>query len=120
MSWKLAALAAIAIGYSIGAYALVENRFFSGVVRIQSDRGHHVVTSGPYGWVRHPGYAGALLTYLATPVFLEALTAFVPAVLLTVLLVIRTAKEDSMLREKLSGYEEYASRVRYRLVPGVW
>jgi protein-S-isoprenylcysteine O-methyltransferase Ste14 len=66
---RMVSLAIILGGYALGSYALIENRFFSGLVRIQTDRGHQVVSSGPYRWMRHPGYAGALLTYLATPFF---------------------------------------------------
>jgi protein-S-isoprenylcysteine O-methyltransferase Ste14 len=117
---KILALAIILAGYALGSYALIENRFFSGMVRIQTDRGHHVVSSGPYRWLRHPGYAGALLAYLATPFFLDSLWAFLPAVLLTILLVIRTALEDRTLQDELTGYYDYARRVRFRLLPGVW
>ena len=73
---KIAAIAAIFAGYALGAYALLENRFFSGMVRIQTERDHHVISSGPYRWMRHPGYAGALLTYLATPFLLDSAWAF--------------------------------------------
>ncbi len=117
---KLMALAVILAGYALVSYALIENRYFSGVVRIQTDRGHRVVSSGPYRWIRHPGYAGALLSYLATPILLEALTAFIPAVFLTALLVVRTALEDRVLQDRLAGYREYAMRVPHRLLPGVW
>jgi len=117
---KLAALAVILAGYTLASYALIENRYFSGVVRIQVDRDHRVISSGPYRWMRHPGYAGALLTYLATPLFLEAATAFLPAAILLVLLVIRTDLEDRTLRERLKGYREYSEQVRYRLLPGLW
>ncbi len=117
---KLAALAVVLSGYALGSYALIENRFFSGMVRIQSDRGHRVVSSGPYRWVRHPGYAGALLTYWATPLLLDALWAFAPVLLLTAALVIRTQLEDETLQEQLPGYREYAQQVRYRLAPGIW
>ena len=117
---RLAALAAILVGYALSSYALIENRYFSGVVRIQTNRDHRVVSSGPYRWMRHPGYAGALLIYLATPLFLDAVTAFLPAAILAILLVIRTSLEDRTLRERLDGYREYARRVRYRLLPGVW
>jgi protein-S-isoprenylcysteine O-methyltransferase Ste14 len=117
---KILALAIILAGYALGSYALIENRFFSGMVRIQTDRCHHVVSSGPYRWLRHPGYAGALLVYLATPFFLDSLWAFLPTVLLTILLVIRTALEDRTLQDELVGYREYAELVRYRLLPGVW
>jgi protein-S-isoprenylcysteine O-methyltransferase Ste14 len=117
---KILALVVILIGYALGSYALIENRFFSGMVRIQTDRGHHVVSSGPYSWIRHPGYAGALLVYLATPLFLDSRWAFIPAVFITVVLIIRTALEDKTLQAELPGYREYAGRVRYRLLLGVW
>ncbi|MEW5827799.1 MAG: isoprenylcysteine carboxylmethyltransferase family protein [Chloroflexota bacterium] len=117
---KLAALGLILIGYAFSSWALIENRFFSGVVRIQTDRGHHVVSTGPYRWIRHPGYAGALLTYLVTPVLLGSLWAFAPAILLVAVLVVRTALEDKTLQAELPGYAAYAQRTRYRLVPGIW
>ncbi len=117
---KAVSLVFILAGYALGSYALLENRYFSGMVRIQTDRGHQVVSSGPYRWVRHPGYVGALLAYLATAVALDAVWAFIPAALVTVALVIRTALEDRTLQEQLSGYREYAGLVRYRLLPGVW
>ena len=98
----------------------MENRFFSGMVRIQTERGHHVVSSGPYGWIRHPGYAGALLTYLATPFFLDSRWALLPAMFITIVLIIRTSLEDQTLQNELEGYRAYAERVRYRLMPGVW
>lgn len=117
---EIVALAIILAGYGLASYALVENRFFSGMVRIQSERDHRVVSSGPYRWMRHPGYAGAALMYLATPLFLDSWWAFLPAVLLTTILVIRTVLEDRTLQEELDGYREYAEQVRYRLLPGVW
>jgi protein-S-isoprenylcysteine O-methyltransferase Ste14 len=117
---KILALVAILAGNALASYALFENRFFSGMVRIQSDRGHQTVSSGPYRWMRHPGYAGGLLLYLATPLFLDSRWAFLPAVFLTIVLVIRTNLEDKTLQDELGGYREYASRVHYRLLPGVW
>jgi protein-S-isoprenylcysteine O-methyltransferase Ste14 len=117
---KLVALVVILAGYALGSYAIIVNRFFSGVVRIQKERGHQVVSSGPYAWVRHPGYAGGLLTYLATPLFLNSSWAFLPAALVTLVLALRTSLEDRTLQAELPGYKEYASRVRYRLLPGVW
>jgi protein-S-isoprenylcysteine O-methyltransferase Ste14 len=114
------ALALILAGYALSSYALVENRYFSGMVRIQAERDHHVVTSGPYRWVRHPGYSGALLTFWGSPLFLDSAWAFLPAGLLTIVLVIRTALEDRTLQEQLDGYRAYAERVRYRLLPSVW
>jgi protein-S-isoprenylcysteine O-methyltransferase Ste14 len=117
---KILALVTIVAGYVLGSYALIENRFFSGMVRIQTDRGHQVVSSGPYRWIRHPGYAGALLTYLATPLLLDSGWSFLPTVFITVLLVIRTALEDRTLQIELAGYAEYARKVQYRLLPGIW
>ncbi|MHA1939600.1 MAG: isoprenylcysteine carboxylmethyltransferase family protein [Candidatus Thorarchaeota archaeon] len=117
---KILALVIILAGYALGSYALIENRFFSGMVRIQTDRGHQVVSSGPYRWIRHPGYTGALLTYLATPLFLDSRWAFLPVIFITIVLVIRTSLEDKILQDELQDYSDYARRVRYRLLPGVW
>ncbi|MDI7276465.1 MAG: isoprenylcysteine carboxylmethyltransferase family protein [Anaerolineae bacterium] len=117
---KLLSLAILLAGYALASYALIENRFFSATVRIQLDRGHQVVSSGPYRWVRHPGYAGGLLTYLASPLLLDSPWAFIPAALLVIVVLIRTALEDRALQDRLQGYRDYARRVRYRLLPGVW
>lgn len=117
---KTLSLIIILAGYIWASYALIENRFFSGMVRIQIERGHQVVSSGPYRLIRHPGYAGALLTYLATPLLLDSMWAFLPAIFLTVVLIIRTALEDKTLQAELTGYGDYAKQVRYRLFPGVW
>jgi protein-S-isoprenylcysteine O-methyltransferase Ste14 len=117
---KILALVLIVGGYVLSSYALIENRFFSDTVRLQTDRGQQVVSSGPYRWMRHPGYAGALLIYLGTPLFLDSALAFLPIVLIFGLYVIRTALEDGFLQEELEGYRDYAKRVRYRLFPGIW
>jgi protein-S-isoprenylcysteine O-methyltransferase Ste14 len=117
---EMVALVLILSGHAIGSWALMENRFFSGVVRIQTERGHHVVSSGPYAIVRHPGYAGALLTYFATPLLLDSPWTFLPVILMTVVLVIRTVLEDRTLREELPGYKEFTGQTRYGLIPGVW
>jgi protein-S-isoprenylcysteine O-methyltransferase Ste14 len=117
---RISSLVILVAGYVLGSYALIENRFFSGMVRIQTERGHRVVSSGPYRWMRHPGYAGALLAYLATPFLLDSRWAFLPAVLFTIVLAIRTALEDEALQNELDGYRAYARQVRYRLLPGVW
>jgi protein-S-isoprenylcysteine O-methyltransferase Ste14 len=117
---KLAALLVVILGYVFGSWALVENKFFSGVVRIQTDRGHRVVTTGPYRFVRHPGYASALWTYLAMPVLFDSLWAFIPSLLLIGVLVLRTSLEDRTLQAELPGYAEYTRKTRYRLFPGIW
>ncbi len=110
----------LALGYVVSDWAAVANRFFSGVVRIQKDRGHTVVTDGPYRLMRHPGYTGASLVYLATPLVLGSWWAFVPAGLAVAVTIVRTALEDGVLRAELPGYAEYAEDVRWRLLPGVW
>jgi len=117
---KIFSILMMFVGFSIGSYALIANRFFSGMVRIQSDRGHHVIDTGPYRWVRHPGYAGSLLTYPVIPLLLDSWWAFIPVIFTIVVIVIRTKLEDQALQEKLDGYREYAQRVQYRLIPGVW
>jgi protein-S-isoprenylcysteine O-methyltransferase Ste14 len=117
---EIVALALILAGFAFGSWALMENRFFSGVVRIQKERGHHVVSTGPYAWMRHPGYAGALLTYFATPVLLDSLWTFLPVAFISIVLLIRTDLEDRALKQELPGYKEYTRKTRYRLLPGIW
>ena len=117
---KLIALTFFILGMVWSSLALIENNFFSGTVRLQSERGQKVISSGPYAVMRHPGYSGALLTYLTTPILLESWWAFLPAVCLLVVLVVRTRLEDRFLQENLVGYREYAEQVRYRLLPGIW
>jgi protein-S-isoprenylcysteine O-methyltransferase Ste14 len=101
-------------------WAMASNEFFSGVVRIQTDRGQTVATGGPYRYVRHPGYVGMAAASLSQPLMFGSLWAFVPALLMVTALVVRTALEDRILRNELPGYEAYAGRVRFRLVPGAW
>ena len=96
------------------------NKFFETTVRIQTDRGHTVIDSGPYAIVRHPGYVSGFLVFIGMPLSLGSFWALIPAVMVCLLLVVRTIWEDRTLRDELSGYEEYAQRVRYRLIPGVW
>ena len=110
----------IALGYAFSSWAFVENRFFSSVVRIQTDRGHAVCDSGPYRIVRHPGYAGNILPLLGIVLALSSLWTIIPAAVALVIAVIRTALEDRTLQEELPGYQEYARRVRYRLFPGIY
>jgi protein-S-isoprenylcysteine O-methyltransferase Ste14 len=116
----LLALVTAACGILFGTWAMLENRFFSAVVRIQTDRHHTVVTSGPYRFVRHPSYLGAIASHLALPVMLSSLCALIPAALIALAIIIRTAIEDRTLRAGLDGYPEYARRVPYRLLPGAW
>ncbi len=112
--------ALVGLGYGFTTWAMVVNGHFEGTVRIQTDRGHAVVDRGPYGFVRHPGYVGFLAVLAASPLVLGSAWAFVPAGAAVAALVLRTALEDRTLRAELAGYEAYASRVRHRLVPGLW
>ena len=110
----------ILLGYAFATWALAENRFFSGVVRIQTDRGHVVCDSGPYRFVRHPGYAGNILPLFGIVLALGSLWTLIPAAVALIITVIRTALEDQTLQEELPGYRDYARRVRFRLIPGVY
>jgi len=110
----------IALGYAFSVWAFVENRFFSSVVRIQTDRGHEVCDSGPYRIVRHPGYAGNILPLLGIVLALSSVWTLIPAAVALVIAVIRTTLEDRTLQEELAGYQEYVHRVRYRLIPGIY
>jgi protein-S-isoprenylcysteine O-methyltransferase Ste14 len=117
---KVLAIILMLMGFALGSYALIANRFFSGMVRIQTERGHQVVSSGPYRWVRHPGYVGALLSYLATPFLLDSWWTLIPVVFAFIIIIVRTSLEDRALQEKLEGYQAYAEKVPYRLFPGIW
>jgi protein-S-isoprenylcysteine O-methyltransferase Ste14 len=117
---QIIALILIQVGSLIGSWAMVANRFFSSQVRIQTDRGQTVVKEGPYRIVRHPGYAGGLLSWLAGPVFFSSLWVILPTALVIIASLIRTALEDRTLQDELPGYEEYAQQTKYRLVPGIW
>ena len=108
------------VGLTFSNWAIIENRFFSSVVRIQTDRGHTVCNTGPYKYVRHPGYAGGLVWMVLTPVMLQSLWAFIPTALIVALTVLRTALEDKTLQAELPGYRAYSKETRYRLVPGIW
>jgi protein-S-isoprenylcysteine O-methyltransferase Ste14 len=101
-------------------WAMASNPFFATTVRIQDDRGHTVVSGGPYRLVRHPGYLGSIFYNLAIPLALGSLWTFLPAILTIVLLVARTGLEDRTLKAELPGYRDYAAVVGYRLLPGVW
>ncbi len=113
-------LAFVLCGYVLAVWALAENRFFSSMVRIQTDRGHVVCQSGPYRRIRHPGYAGNVLPLPGVVLALGSLWALIPATVALLVIVIRTILEDRTLAEELPGYREYAQRVRYRLIPGIF
>jgi protein-S-isoprenylcysteine O-methyltransferase Ste14 len=110
----------IALGYAFASWALAENRFFSSTVRIQADRRHEVCDTGPYRVVRHPGYAGNITPLPGIVLALGSIWTLVPVVLALIITVIRTALEDQALQQELPGYRDYAERVRYRLLPGIY
>ena len=110
----------ISLGYAFAAWALAENRFFYSVVRIGTDQGHVVCDSGPYRFVRHPGYAGNILALFGIVLALGSVWALIPAAVASIIAVIRTVLEDKTLQEELPGYRDYARRVRYRLIPGMY
>lgn len=107
-------------GNAFVSWAMISNNYFSTSVRIQYDRDHKVSSGGPYRYIRHPGYLGMIIYLLATPIVLGSIVALIPAILTSLLFIIRTVFEDNMLKNKLEGYKEYAESVKYRLIPGVW
>jgi protein-S-isoprenylcysteine O-methyltransferase Ste14 len=109
-----------AIGFMGFIWSSSVNRNFEATVRIQTDRGHQVITTGPYSIVRHPGYAFAILFVIGMPLAMGSLYGLIPAGILLVLVLIRTLAEDATLKAELPGYAEYASKVRYRWIPGVF
>jgi protein-S-isoprenylcysteine O-methyltransferase Ste14 len=117
---QMAALTVCVLGYALVVWATASNPFFSQIVRIQSERGHTVATGGPYHYVRHPAYVGAILFELAVPVLLASWWAFIASGLGTILLIIRTTLEDRTLQDELTGYVDYARQVPHRLLPGIW
>jgi protein-S-isoprenylcysteine O-methyltransferase Ste14 len=109
----------VSLGYAFAAWALAENRFFYSVVCIQTDRGHVVCDSGPYRFVRHPGYAGNIFALFGIVLALGSVWTLIPVAVASIISVFRTVLEDQTLQEELPGYRDYARRVRYRLIPGI-
>lgn len=119
--WYVLGNVLILVGFALTTWAMAVNRNFEPQVRIQTDRGHNVISSGPYRWVRHPGYTGVLIGfYLGMPLALGSWAAFAVGLVGLVVMVIRTALEDRTLQAELPGYADFAQRTRYRLIPGVW
>jgi len=116
-------IAALLVNFATSMFSIwatFANRFFSSHVRIQADRGHTVVRTGPYRFMRHPGYASSIVSWLSTPIFFSSIWTCIPTILTITGYVIRTALEDRTLQEELPGYIEYTQEVRYRLFPGIW
>ena len=118
--WIYIGIIMLIAGDLIILWAMAVNRWFSKVVVVQTERGHEVITTGPYQYVRHPGYVGWGLMWLGTPLILDSLWALIPSVISLIIIVVRTVWEDETLQTELPGYTEYASNVKYKLIPGVW
>ena len=111
---------AIAVSLAIVHWTVLENRYAVVVVRVQRERGQHVITTGPYRFVRHPMYAGAILLFVGTPLLLGSWYGLIGAAIIMALFCVRITIEERTLRAELEGYTEYAASVPYRLIPGVW
>lgn len=109
-----------AICFVVILWAMLENPFFEGTMRLQKDRGQHVVSRGPYRYVRHPGYLGMAINALPLPLITGSRAALIPALLAVIIIVIRTSLEDKLLLDQLPGYRDYSRKVRYRLLPPIW
>ncbi|GES51279.1 protein-S-isoprenylcysteine O-methyltransferase Ste14 [Rhizobium sp. ERR 922] len=110
----------LAVGIALGTWAQAVNRFFEPGVRLQRERGQHVISNGPYAYVRHPGYVSAILVFAGLALALGSWWALIPAAWASGVLILRTSWEDALLQAELEGYADYAGRVRFRLLPGVW
>jgi protein-S-isoprenylcysteine O-methyltransferase Ste14 len=117
---KVLAFAFIFLGYSLEILSLWTNQFFSSSVRIQKERGQFVIDNGPYAFIRHPGYAASIIAAFCIAIALNSLWALIPAGLYALSFIVRTVLEDNALQKELPGYAEYAARVKYRLLPGIW
>jgi len=113
-------LVIIILGYLLFLWAMVSNAFFAEGVRIQTERGHAVCGSGPYRWVRHPGYVGSILSIIGTPLLLDSLWGLIPSLMGAAAFILRTVLEDLTLQDELKGYKSYTERVRYKLIPGIF
>lgn len=118
--FALAGIALFLVGSVFINWAMMVNTHFEVTVRIQNDRDHKVITAGPYKIVRHPGYVGAILWAVATPLIIGSVVGLIPAVIAGLVLIVRTWLEDKTLHRELNGYVEYADKVKYRLFPGIW
>jgi protein-S-isoprenylcysteine O-methyltransferase Ste14 len=120
LPFKIIGFIGFILSYGLFFWVMKTNPYSSAVVAIQEDRGHKTITTGPYQYVRHPMYVGAILMFLSVPLALGSLITFVPSLFLTALIIIRTCLEDEMLHQELAGYAAYTETVKYRLIPGIW
>ena len=119
-AWHITGIVVFAAGLGLFGWAMITNAFFSTAVRIQSERGQTVCRSGPYRFVRHPGYVGTILQSIGIPFLLGSWWALIAGITAAALIILRTAFEDRTLLAELPGYQDFAKEIRYRLVPGVW
>jgi protein-S-isoprenylcysteine O-methyltransferase Ste14 len=117
---NIAGLVFIFLGSMLFTWSMVSNKFFSTLVRLQTDRQHTVVTEGPYKYIRHPGYLGYIIFTFTTPIALGAYWGLIFSVTIGILLVVRTSLEDATLTKELRGYAEYTENVKYKLIPFLW
>ena len=117
---KAVCFGGIILSFMLLSWVMRENTYLSRVVEIQKERGHKVITTGPYQYVRHPMYLAIIVLFLSIPVALGSLWSLIPSAVLTLLILIRTFLEDKTLHEELEGYNSYAEKVKYRIVPGIW
>ena len=120
LEYHLVGVLGMALGFSLFLWAMASNAYFSEGVRIQEERGHEVAIGGPYRYIRHPGYSGAILSQLSTPLLLGSIWAIIPSLLSAILYVIRTYLEDETLVLELPGYRDYVEKTKYRLLPWIW
>ena len=119
-AWHITGIVVFAAGLGLFGWAMITNAYFSTAVRIQSERGQTVCRSGPYRFVRHPGYVGTILQSIGIPFLLGSWWALIAGITAVALIILRTAFEDRTLLTELPGYQDFAKEIRYRLVPGVW
>lgn len=110
----------IVAGSAFSTWAFAVNQYFSSIVRIQTDRGHHVIEAGPYSIIRHPGYFGGLLAMVGLPFLTGSMWAWIPCIAGMISILLRTYLEDRFLWKELPGYEDYSNRVKHRIIPGIW
>ena len=122
LQWDICLLGIVLmfIGQLLFLIAKKTNKFFSSVMRIQNDRGHTVCETGPYRFVRHPGYLGMIISWIGFPLLLGSVWSIIPIVLAIILLLVRTNLEDRTLIKELTGYSQYVQKTHYKLVPGIW
>jgi protein-S-isoprenylcysteine O-methyltransferase Ste14 len=120
LSLKIIGFSGFVPAFLLAFWAMTQNPYLSDLVRIQKDRDHRVCTTGPYKYVRHPMYVGVILLILCLPLALGSFYALIPSSLIILLFILRTFLEDKTLHAELPGYKEYADRVHYKLIPGIW